>query len=154
MSATVVIDEQTGEVKIFVDDKLRGHYKSHAECFEHFVMALIQIDELESANSKLLAACKASLNFVDDPKIQNQVIAAIENQPIQGCRISLESDASNFYGAVISLRSAIRELRCELTIDICEDRPRLVMMAMADLEMRADHIVESMTPSSRFSELL
>jgi hypothetical protein len=53
-------------------------------------------------------------------------------------------DPFDFFGQAILLQSTIKEFRNELTIDICENNPRLVVMAVADLERRANEIVESM----------
>lgn len=53
-------------------------------------------------------------------------------------------DPADFYGQAIALQLAVREFRNELTIDICENSPRLVVMATADLERRTDEIVASM----------
>ena len=49
-----------------------------------------------------------------------------------------------FFGQAISLQCAIKEFRNELTVDVCINNPRLVVMAIADLERRADEIVANM----------
>jgi hypothetical protein len=53
-------------------------------------------------------------------------------------------DPFEFFGQAISLQLAIKEFRNELTIDICQNSPRLVVMSIADLERRANEIVASM----------
>lgn len=55
-----------------------------------------------------------------------------------------EPDPFDFFGQAILLQLAIKEFRNELTIDICKNSPRLVVMSVADLERRANEIVSSM----------
>lgn len=53
-------------------------------------------------------------------------------------------DPIDFIRQAISLQFTIKEFRNELTIDVCENNPRMVVMAVSDLERRADEIVASM----------
>jgi hypothetical protein len=46
--------------------------------------------------------------------------------------------------SLILLHLAIKELTNELTVDICKNCPRLVLMVFSDLERRAEKIVEAM----------
>jgi hypothetical protein len=55
-----------------------------------------------------------------------------------------QPDPFDFFGQAISLQLAIKEFRNELTIEICENSPRLVVMSIADLERRANEIVASL----------
>lgn len=55
-----------------------------------------------------------------------------------------QPDPFDFFGQAILLQFAIKEFRNELNIDICKSNPRLVVMSLADLEQRANEIVESM----------
>ena len=55
-----------------------------------------------------------------------------------------QPDPFDFFGQTILLQCAIKEFRNELNIDICKNNPRLVVMAVADLEQRANEIVASM----------
>ena len=56
----------------------------------------------------------------------------------------MRPDPTDFFGQAILLQCAIRDFRDELTIDLCANRPRLVVMAVADLQQKADEIVASM----------
>jgi len=55
-----------------------------------------------------------------------------------------ESDLADFLGKAILLHLAIKELTSELTVDICQNCPRLVLMVFSDLERQAEKIVEAM----------
>ncbi len=55
-----------------------------------------------------------------------------------------ESDLADFLGKAILLHLAIKELTSELTVDICQNCPRLVLMVLSDLDRRAEEIVEAM----------
>ncbi len=57
---------------------------------------------------------------------------------------NIDYDPFNFLGQSILLHLAIKEINNELTVDICQNCPRLVLMVLSDLERRADEIVESM----------
>jgi hypothetical protein len=46
--------------------------------------------------------------------------------------------------SLILLHLAIKELTSELTVDICQNCPRLVLMVLSDLERRSEEIVEAM----------
>jgi hypothetical protein len=51
---------------------------------------------------------------------------------------------ADFFGQAISLHWAIKELTNDLTVEICQNCPRLVLMVLSDLERRAEEIVEGM----------
>lgn len=53
-------------------------------------------------------------------------------------------DPFDFFGQAIALQLTIKEFRNELSVDICQSNPRLVVMSVSDLERRANEIVESM----------
>jgi hypothetical protein len=55
-----------------------------------------------------------------------------------------ESDLADFLGKAILLHLAIKELTSELTVEICQNCPRLVLMVLSDLERRSEEIVEAM----------
>jgi hypothetical protein len=55
-----------------------------------------------------------------------------------------ESDLADFFGKAILLHLAIKEINNELTVDICQNCPRLVLMVFSDLERQAEEIVEAM----------
>ena len=55
-----------------------------------------------------------------------------------------ESDFADFFGQLISLQLAIKEINNELTVEICKNCPRLVLMVFFDLERQAEEIVEAM----------
>ncbi len=52
-NATVVMDGESDEIKVFIAGKLRGRYKNRYECATHFAHALMRIDELEASNARL-----------------------------------------------------------------------------------------------------
>jgi hypothetical protein len=54
-----------------------------------------------------------------------------------------ESDLADFLGKAILLHFAIKELTKELTVEICQNCPRLVLMVLSDLERRSEEIVEA-----------
>lgn len=53
-SATVVLDDDTGEIKIFVGDNLRGRYKDQRDCATHFAATLIRTEAMQSVLSEIL----------------------------------------------------------------------------------------------------
>ena len=55
-----------------------------------------------------------------------------------------ESDLTDFFGKAILLHLAIKEINNELTVEICQNYPRLVLMVLSDLERRSEEIVEAM----------
>jgi hypothetical protein len=55
-----------------------------------------------------------------------------------------ESDLADFFVQAILLHLAIKELTNELTVEICQNCPRLVLMVFSDLERQAEKIVEAM----------
>ena len=55
-----------------------------------------------------------------------------------------ESDLTDFFGKAILLHLAIKEINNELTVEICQNCPRLVLMVLSDLERRSEEIVEAM----------
>ena len=57
---------------------------------------------------------------------------------------SKEPKPADFLGQAILLHLAIKELTKELTVEICQNCPRLVLMVLSDLERRSEEIVESM----------
>jgi hypothetical protein len=52
-----------------------------------------------------------------------------------------------FYGEVLILQLVIREMRSEVMIDTCENNPRLVVMALTDLDFRVSKLVEAIKDS-------
>lgn len=44
------------------------------------------------------------------------------------------------YAKLLLLRVILDELRSELTIDVCKDTPRLVLMSFTDLDARLEEI--------------
>jgi hypothetical protein len=55
-----------------------------------------------------------------------------------------ESDLADFLGKAILLHLAIKELTNDLTVEICQNYPRLVLLVLWDMERRAEEIVEAM----------
>jgi hypothetical protein len=55
-----------------------------------------------------------------------------------------DPDLTDFFGQAISLHLAIKEISNELTVEICKNCPRLVLMVFFDLERQAEDIVEAM----------
>jgi hypothetical protein len=54
-----------------------------------------------------------------------------------------ESDLADFLGKAILLHLAIKELTNDLTVEICQNYPRLVLMVLWDMERQAEEIVEA-----------
>jgi len=68
-------------------------------------------------------------------------------EKLQEVQAELEAkklDPYDFLGQAIFMQFAIKELLGELTVDLCRNCPRLVLMVFSDLERRAEEIVESM----------
>lgn len=55
-----------------------------------------------------------------------------------------EPDPHDFYGQLIGLQATIKEFHNEVTKKPCEEHPLLVTMAIADLRLRVDEIIDSM----------
>ena len=55
-----------------------------------------------------------------------------------------ESDLTDFLGKAILLHLAIKELTNDLTVEICQNYPRLVLLVLWDMERQAEEIVEAM----------
>lgn len=53
----------------------------------------------------------------------------------------------DFYGSVLILEFVIKEMRSEVMIDTCENNPRLVVMALADLEERVSKLLAAIKDS-------
>jgi hypothetical protein len=53
-NATVVLDGDTDEIKIFVGGKLKGRYKNRYECATHFAAMLIRTEAMESVLSEII----------------------------------------------------------------------------------------------------
>jgi hypothetical protein len=47
-NATVVLDQESDEIKIFVGGELKGRYKNRYECATHFASTLIRVTAMES----------------------------------------------------------------------------------------------------------
>ena len=52
--------------------------------------------------------------------------------------------AQDWFGHAIALQFAIAELRQEITVDVCQENPRLVCLAIAGLQARADELIAGM----------
>jgi hypothetical protein len=52
--------------------------------------------------------------------------------------------AQDYFGHAIALQFSITELRQEITVDVCQENPRLVCMAIAGLQARADELIDGM----------
>lgn len=50
-------------------------------------------------------------------------------------------NAQDFFGQAIILKESIRQFRESVTVSVCREHPLLVVMALADLESKADAIV-------------
>lgn len=53
-----------------------------------------------------------------------------------------EPNARDWYGSLIGLQFAIAEVAGELTVDTCEQHPRIVCMAIQGLAGKADALVK------------
>lgn len=53
-------------------------------------------------------------------------------------------NAQDFFGQAIILKESIRQFRESVTVSVCREHPLLVVMALADLESKADAIVAEM----------
>jgi len=72
-------------------------------------------------------------------------------EKLQGVQAELDAVKlcpADFFGQAISLQLAIKEINNELTVDICKNCPRLVLMVFFDLERQAEEIVEAMKAKS------
>jgi len=58
-----------------------------------------------------------------------------------------EPNPSDFFGQAIVLRDTIRAIRGEITADVCQEYPRLVVLSMAGVEQLANEIVDAMQAS-------
>ncbi len=65
-------------------------------------------------------------------------------QEVQAELDAMKLCPADFFGQLILLHLAIKELTNELTVEICQNCPRLVLMVFSDLERRSEEIVESM----------
>ena len=54
-----------------------------------------------------------------------------------------QPSTQDWFGHMIGLQFAIAELASELTVDVIQDNPRLVMLAIGGLEAKACELVES-----------
>lgn len=52
--------------------------------------------------------------------------------------------AQDYFGHLIGLQFAITELRSEITVDVCQECPRLVTLALDGLQAQADELVKLM----------
>ena len=51
--------------------------------------------------------------------------------------------AQKYFGEAIGLQFAITELRNEITVDVCQECPRLVTLALDGLQAQVDELVKS-----------
>ena len=72
------------------------------------------------------------------------VIQAGRPQEVQAELDAVKLDPADFFGQAISLQLAIKEINNEITVEICKNCPRLVLMVFFDLERQAEEIVEAM----------
>lgn len=56
----------------------------------------------------------------------------------------MTNPAQDYFGHAIDLQFAITELRNEITVDVCQECPRLVTLALDGLQTKADQLVEQM----------
>ena len=52
--------------------------------------------------------------------------------------------AQKYFGEAIGLQFAITELRNEITVDVCQECPRLVTLALDGLQAQVDELVKAM----------
>ena len=52
--------------------------------------------------------------------------------------------AHDWYAHAIGLQFAILEMRNEVAVDVCQESPRLVTLALAGLQAEVDQFVEAM----------
>jgi hypothetical protein len=71
------------------------------------------------------------------------MIQAGKLQEVQAELGAVKLCPADFLGKAILLHLAIKELTSELTVEICQNCPRLVLMVLLDLERRAEEIVEA-----------
>jgi hypothetical protein len=72
------------------------------------------------------------------------MIQAGRLQEVQAKPDAVKLSPADFFGQLILLHLAIKEINNELTVDICQNCPRLVLMVLSDLERRAEEIVDAM----------
>ena len=58
-----------------------------------------------------------------------------------------QPSTQDWFGRAVGLHLAIAELVSELTVDVIQDNPRLVMLAIAGLQAKANELVEAMKSS-------
>ena len=76
-NATVVLDQESDEIKIFVGGELKGQYKNRYECATHFASTLLTVKEMEVRMGRMESALMQIINEDLPPWMRQKIRDAL-----------------------------------------------------------------------------